>query len=388
MRTRLFAGAAAALVVLVFGGAFALTSYNRDGIRAQALPGTVLQSGSASASGLIVEVKRATFSGTAVDVEIAVRAEDPGLTVAGVAPADAEIAGAVGLSVRVHNDGRSVLRFPAAAWPEGAAMTAQLLIRAVQVRGQTGRFERISGDWQLAIKLPQGKEAETARFVQALQPVVADVAGHEVVVVAFRTRSATVVRYELPLIVRPVAVPPALRAGGGAAVQLLQAQQEREGVVEAWFEATPDAVPLTLVLDGLVVSDLGSKAWTLNIALDAFEPPRPQGYEKRSLGAQRQATSDGPALVDVAWEYRVADVLLEITVAGLWDPGSSGFPVVLGDGAELTVHGVGLRPATSERGAQTIISVKLRGSKPPRNLTVTAKGETVPVPRVEVVLKP
>jgi hypothetical protein len=375
-----------AVGALVLTAAFVLTSCASNAGQAKGLPGTVGQTGSASASGLVVEIERATFSGTAVEVEITVRSENPGVIIGGVLPSDAELGGVAGQSVNVGRDGGSILRFPASAWPEKGDAT-QLTIRAVQVRRSEGRFEPAFGEWRLLVKLPQGRDAETARSVEALEPVVAEVAGHEVAVRAFRTHSATVVRYQLPSQILAFAAPPTLRANG-TVVQLRQAEQQESGS-ELWFAPTPADASLVLVFDGLKAPDPEDKPWTLNFTLAAFKAPaRAEVGRQFAVTWEQRAPLDGPAILDVAWERRAVDASLNITVAGLWDPAAGGAPSVTGDGEQLDVYGIGLRPETSDRAAQTIISVKLRNSKPPGDVVVAAAGATIAVAPVEVVLKP
>jgi hypothetical protein len=380
-----------ALAVLVFGGAFLLAVATTQQSAAEITPGVMLQSGSVSTNGVVVGVRRAMFSGVSVDVEIYVRAEaaDSGFAVAGVAAGDTDMGGVVGLSVRGGAGGGLVVTFPPTAWPVGAT-AAPLSVRAVRVRDTAGKLAVIAGDWNLSVQLPRGKDAETARFVQALEPVVAIVAGREMVVATLKTHAATVVRYELPQGVTSSA-PPSLKAGSGKILRPIRHEQ-KGGVNEVWFAATPGEGPLVLALNGLVVSARESTAWSLSVALesDNLPPPDPKiaGPEEQEVRWVAQPRGDGPAIRSVAWWRYMQHVRLNVTVAGLWDPVAGGRPVAVGDGVELNVIGVVQLPSTAERAAQTIITVELPNSALPRNLVVTAGGRAVSVPSMEVILQP
>ncbi|MBE7520089.1 MAG: hypothetical protein HS107_12705 [Thermoflexaceae bacterium] len=140
----------------------------------------------------------------------------------------------------------------------------------------------------MAIELPQGAEAERARALRTLPPVVTEVAGTRLIVETMKTASATIVRYELPGNLSSF-TPPELRAGARtlAPAQSRQEQGPRAGY-EVWFEATPDNMPLVLVFDGLVASDPASRPWTLQVALASFEVPTPTATEIRDQIGEQQ----------------------------------------------------------------------------------------------------
>lgn len=378
------------LVVALIGGAFVFGSIKKEEGRAQDVPGAVPQSASASSGGMTVAAERAVFSATGVDVWLYIRSDDPGAKVAGVIPSDAELAGNAGLSAAVHSDGRMVLRFPPAAWAHEGP-TAQLSIRAVRLLSPEAKEERVDGSWQLAIELPQGAEAEKARALRTLPPVVTEVAGGRLVVETLKTASATIVRYQLPANVSSF-TPPVLRAGARtlAPAQSRQEQGPRGGH-EIWFEATPDNLPLVLVFDRLAASDPTSSPWTLKVALAPFQPPAPTGAwpEEQPLSWERQADAlSEPALRRILWRRLPNRVELEITIGGLWDPQTGGLPVVLGDGVELRVGGAGTFPAFGERGNETRISVRLASETVPRSLVVIGGGgRTTMLPPLEVSLQ-
>lgn len=383
--------------ILAFGAAFALAA-SRGGPESAAagLPGTVEQSGSASASGWVIEAVRATFGGTAVDVEVRVRPEDGGSGVAVVSAADAEMDGVRAESARISSDGRSLLRFPPEAWPDGTA-TTQLSIDAVRVRDSSTReLVRVAGDWQIPVEVPTGSDAASARAVEALPLATANIVGHEVVIEAFRTQSATVVRYELPVSIFAIS-PPALRADGRTVEATLS--QQVDGRSETWYDPTQDASSLTLVFSGLIGPAPDSKhTWKLNLALAPFDPPEFPGTpyltespreRDRKLSWERLPGSDGPPVVEVIWHHGF-DVRLVISLEGMWDPMLVGGepPRVSGDGTELTLIASGVDFATDERGARTRITVRLPDPVPPRNLVVISEGAVVEMDPVEVRLLP
>ncbi len=387
------------LVVVLLGGTFVVGSITKQEGEAQVVPGTVAQSASDSSSGLTVDAERAVFSATGVDVWLHIRSDDPGAKVAGVVPSDAELGGNAGLSAGVHGDGRTVLRFPPVAWPR-AGVTAQLSIRAVRLLSPEGKDERIDGSWQLAIELPQGAEAERARALRTLPPVVVEVGGAKLVVETLKTASATIVRYELPANVSSFS-PPTLRAGASrlAPSRSQQAQGPR-GSHEVWFEATPDNVSLVLVFDRLAASDPTSRPWTLKATLARFEPPAPKAatpaaqpddplLQEQELAWALQAEADPePALKGILWRRLPDRVELEITIGGLWDPRAGGPPVVLGDGVEIKVDSVGTYPAFGERGDETRIAFRLPSQTVPRSLVVVGGGgRTAVLPPLEVTLQ-
>src|SRR5687768_3684220 len=72
---------------------------------ATAFPGMTEQTATATNVGVVIETRRAVFSGTSVDVEVAARAADGSLQVAGVSARGAELAGANVTSAHIRNDG-------------------------------------------------------------------------------------------------------------------------------------------------------------------------------------------------------------------------------------------------------------------------------------------
>jgi hypothetical protein len=379
------------LAVALLGGTFVFGSITKQEGEAQVVPGTVAQSASDSSSGLTVDAERAVFSATGVDVWLHIRSDEPGAKVAGVLPSDAELAGNAGLSAAVHSDGRTVLRFPPAAWPH-AGPTAQLSIRAVRLLSPEGKDERIDGSWQLAIELPQGAEAERARALRTLSPVVTEVAGSKLVVETLKTASATIVRYQLPANVSSFS-PPMLRAGASTlAPARSQQAQGPQGSHEVWFEATPDNTSLVLVFDRLAASDPTSKPWTLKATLAPFQPAAPAAAElikDQPVTWELQAdSSPEPALKGILWRRLPDRVELEITVGGLWAPQAGGPPVVLGDGVEIKVDSVGTYPAFGERGDETRIAFRLPSQTVPRSLVVIGGGGRIAMlPPLEVTLQ-
>jgi hypothetical protein len=354
---------------------------------ANTLPGTIDQSASATDTGIIVETHRADFSGTAVDVELSARAVDGVLTTAGISPIDAEMEGVAAVSARVRNDGTTVLRFPADGWPEDRS-TAQLSIHAVTVLAEARGFERLAGDWELTIELPDGDRAKAARAVRALEPVAVEFAGREIADETLLTHSAIVIRYELPdtLI---VTVPPTLRVGDLVLEPTLS--EQRGNVSEHWYEASSQTDSLTLLFDGVAAIEPNRSPWTLKLTLDA--DPILSGtsdsdeVQQQELRWRLDPGSDGPEVRGVVWRRIANNVRLEISLDGSsWRPGPSP-PVVVGDGAEMEAWGAGFA-VTSDGQPLSNISVGLDGSIPPRELVVTLAERAVDVPHTEVVLTP
>lgn len=383
-----------ALVIALFGLAFVLGATRKQGGEAQTVPGAVLQSASASSGSLTVDAERAVFSATGVDVWLHIRSDDPGVKIAGVVPSDARLSGSAGLSAAVHGDGRTVLRFPPEAWPH-AGLTAPLDIRTVTLLSPGANDVRVDGSWHLAIELPQGAEAERARALRTLPPVVTEVAGTRLVVETLKTASATIVRYELPGNLSSF-TPPELRAGARtlAPAQSRQEQGPRAGY-EVWFEATPDNMPLVLVFDGLVASDPASRPWTLQVALASFEVPTPTATEIRDQIGEQQlgwnlqpGSPSEPDLKRILWRRLPDRVELEVTIEGLWDLLAGEPPVVLGDGVELKKVAVGTFPAFGERGDETKITARLASETVPRSLVVIGGGgRTSKLPPLEITLR-
>src|SRR5690606_33598426 len=160
------------------------------------LRGSIEQFASALDGGVVVEARRAGwragFSGTAVNIELLVRADESEGLPAGIPPNGALLEGVAATSAHVRSDGTTVLRFPPSAWP-AAPTTLALTVRVVQFIDEAGALRDVSGAWDLAIEAPEGAEAEAARAVQALEPVVVEIAGRDVAVEAFKTHAATIV---------------------------------------------------------------------------------------------------------------------------------------------------------------------------------------------------
>jgi hypothetical protein len=372
------------LVPALFAISFVATGYLRSDGRAGALPGAVSQAGEAASNGVTIRLERATFSATAVDVDLFIESRT-GSTIGGVAPGGATLSGQAPLNQRVEPDGRVILRFPGAAWEDGPSLLP-LSVTSIQVRGQAGRFDSLPGRWDLSVRVPVGEAAEAARFVTALEPAVMRIADQEVAVAAFRTNSAIIIRYSLPARVNSFA-PPKLKAGDRM-LEAAQLQQSPNGEMEAWFELPPAETSLALVFEKLALRDISRDPWSLDVTLAPFELPSDPGrIPQHDMGWAQSAASGGPAVVAVTWENRPTQPRLNITVSGLWDPAVAGLPEVTADGTALKVAGVVLMPATRDREASTRISFVLAGKGVPREITVRGSGETIELPPVEVALK-
>lgn len=352
--------------------------------RAEVFPGSVAQGAEARSDGATVKVTRAVFSGTAADLWLDVQFDDAAAQPAGIAPSDADLAGVSARSAAVAEGGGVMLRFPALVSAEPVSV-ATLRIAAVQLLGAQG-IERVSGTWVLEVKVPRGDAARAAARVDALEPVVVEIAGQQVTLAAYRTSAATVLHYELP----PGLLegrPPMLRVGKE---ELAARRMESDGRArEAWFDATPDNGPLTVVLDGLA-SASGGEA-TVQLAIEPFVPPAATGAGEETVELAltwKVETPGGPAVREVTWHRDLSGTTILVLVDGIWDPEIGGKPAVFADGASLFVRGAGYYLASGERGDRSMVEADLPGGQVPRNLIVVLAGAASPIPPVEVVLRP
>ncbi|MBA4179438.1 MAG: hypothetical protein C0506_02520 [Anaerolinea sp.] len=382
-----FALGAAAFVVSVVAG----TAIQGDG-RAATTPGTVPQSASARADGITMTLEKAVFSASAVDVWLRLVFEAPDRTPAGVVPSDAAFGDARATSVLVSEDGRTVLRFPTLAAP-GSTDTEPstvLTIRAVQVLTADGRLERIPGNWALDVRSPQGEDARAASRMEAFLPAEIELAGRRVVIEAYRTSAATVVRYTLPAGVVELR-PPVLKAGAQTLEPLRAERISERAPAEVWFEATQFGLPITVVFTGLQGPSDGTANSRVDIALGPFEPPpsrAPDAPSEQLPLAWRITGPGGPVLKRVEWHRDLLGTTILVTVEGIWSPEPGRKPQVLGDGKALFVRGVGLSPAQSGRGDETNIEADLPGDTVPRMLTIILGGASTTAAPTEVTLRP
>ncbi len=368
----------------VFVACVAVGAWHWGRSEAETVPGTVEQDAAAQSGGVTVSARRAVFSGTAVDLWLVVTFDAPGTQPAGIAPSDAQFAGMRALSAAVAEDGTVVLRFPALAEP-GSRSVAALAISGVQVM-RDGGVQRVPGTWSLDVRFPDGDDARAAAKVDALPPVMAEIAGRAVPITAYRTSSATVVHYVLPAgLVESSA--PHLEANG----QKLSARRsERDGnVSEVWFEATSGDSRLVLIFEGL--SAVTGDSTLLSLSMEPYSPAED---EKASETSEEHAlqwkknTPGGPAVREVRWHRDLSGTTILVFVEGIWTPEAGGKPVVFGEGGEsLFVRGVGNYPAWEGQGSRTKIEAELPGGRVPRELTILLSGATEPVPRAEVPLQ-
>lgn len=352
--------------------------------QAGTLPGAIDQSASASDGGIVVEARLAQFSGTAVHVELLVTTQDSDRMPAGIRPGDAVLQGVPGVSGRVRGDGTTSISFPPSAWPEDAT-TLALTVRSVDFIDDAGELQPVRGTWDLTIEAPVGAEANEARAVEALEPVVVEIAGQDVVVMAFKTHDATIVHYVLPPGVESDSAPK-LRAGDTPLEPLRREQRGRPGVTEVWYAPAGDE-PLVLLFDSLSETLADANTWSVTIGLEVFDLPEPAGSEEsrfseNEVGWEVRSRSGGPEVLDVLWRGFEDDIRLAITFDGSWRPGPTR-PVVLGDGEPMRVSSAGTM------GTHSDIVVRLDPSEPPpRELTIRSTYEVQPLPPVEVVLQP
>jgi hypothetical protein len=344
------------------------------------------QAATATNASVVIETRRAVFSGTSVDIEVAARAEGGSLKVAGVSARGAELAGINVTSAHIRRDGTALLRFPASAWPDGVP-NAVLSIREVTVFGASGGLEPLAGDWQLTIDLPEGDEAEAARAVVALEPVTVELAGQEVTVETFLTPSATLVRYVIPIAAPRMNVPaPTLRVGDTAiaSADFLQ----RENVGEIRYGPVASSGPLTLAFDGVVAVEPLASPWELRLMLGGEGPltlDRPEIKEHELQWEIEDSTGEPPAIRSVVIQRSEDERVVLRFDGSSWRPGPTP-PVVVGDGKPMRVVGTGfgLRDGQPESN----IHAQLGSSAVPKELVVTAAEQEVPVPSTEVVLRP
>ncbi|MEZ4492147.1 MAG: hypothetical protein R3C29_02380 [Dehalococcoidia bacterium] len=375
-----------ALVVFVVA---LLAGVSRHGhSQAGTILGTIDQSTSASDAGIVVEARRADFSGNAVFVELLVTVEDSDIVPAGIRPRDAVLEGVPGLSGHVRADGTTVIQFPPSAWPIDAT-TLELTVSSVDFIDDAGELQPTTGSWELAIEAPDGGEADVARSIEALDPVVVRIAGQDVVIMTVRSHDATVVRYELPPGVES-AFGPKLKAGGALVERRQGGQSQRPGITEAWYAPT-SSQPLVLLFDDLTAVDPDPETWGLDIGLEAFAPPGADGNEGSSLSEvvvdwELLSRSGGPEVLDVLWRRSPDRVELVVVVDSSWRAGPTS-PTVLADGVPLGVIGAGTIGTGVD--ARSDFVVELDPLEPlPRQITVHASSEVYRLPPVEVDIKP
>ena len=234
----------------------------------------------------------------------------------------------------------------------------------------------------------EGTPEPTPTAEVALTPVRAELAGHEVVIEAFLSPSATVIRFEVPETPFVQVPAPTLRAGDSTIPPILSEQTGRH--TEHRYGPVESNERLTLTFDGVVVREPIEPPWTIELALDApgIAPwsSDPNVVERRELRWQVESADDAPVVRSVALE-RVHEVRLEISLDGTsWQPGPTP-PVVIGDGEELDVVGAGTSSPVAGP-PESRISVRLGDRPVPRELSVGASEQEVTLPPTGVVLRP
>lgn len=353
--------------------------------QAQTVPGTVEQSSSAEAHGFKVTAERAVFSAAAVDVWIHVESlsQDPRpLT---IVPSDAVLGSQPASSVLVGKGGSAVLRFPALD-AVGSQRAAPLVVSAISASATDNLVrDRVVGSWEMSLQLPTGDAADAATSLEALQPAVAVLGGTNVLFEAFRTTAATIVRYEQPTSMLTFR-PPTLEVGSRAFEATRSEQQGTHRVL--WFEATDPGAPMSLTFADIYEPGAGQSTFTISI--DAFTAPSPSETETIEIPLQWQSTQPGgpPAIDALIWRRDALGTTLRILVPGIWDPGPTSRPRMIGDGAELRIAGAGTYPPHGTRGAQSSVEAELPDGRVPRTLTVTLVGASAPSGPVRVTLHP
>jgi hypothetical protein len=351
------------VAALTAGGLTALLRPDRETLGRE-LPGTVLQSSHAQDQGVEIFLRRATFSATAVDVWVDVAPGAGHGSPVGIAPPDASLGGVPASSAFVSDSGSVLLRFELPDALRGRA----LAIRITAVGGQApgGDSARVAGNWELAVELPPRAQWDAVRKVESLQPATIDIEGQTILVEAFRTSGATVLRYQLGLGIVQMKGP-ALKTTKGATVHA-DRSESRGAEYFAWFEATSFGSPLIVQFESLLVtSTTASTHFVLEltglgetVVLDADDEWAPVVW-----------TYVGGAPVKVATVKRYIEAegsSIYILLDGLWNPGLSGYPRVLADSEELRITGVG--NYSNPDGFQTDVSAALTGPSLPRRLDV------------------
>lgn len=350
--------------------------------RADELPGTVAQSASATDGAVTVTVDKAVFSAGSTDVWVHVSSTNPRERFVGVEAADAALGGNAATSATGGRTGQGILRFPD---PTISGPTTDLSIRAVKRIGDNGP-ERVLGQWRLVIALPMGEDARKAARVEALKPGLAEMNGTEVPIEAFRTSSATIVRYQLPAEIRSIR-PPTLRVGSRS-IEPLRDESRGQGTHELWFESTPSGSALTMTFGEVYITN--RQEFSVALSLNAFNVPLPKGNqtEEYVLDWQRTSGPGGLAPKSLTWRRDVSGTTLLVRLEGLWDPGPQARPRVEADGVGLTVRGLVMYAASQDRGAESMIEVDLPSGKVPRLLSVALAGESKSSPPISVTLEP
>jgi len=358
--------------------ALALVLSRRDG-QADDLPGTVLQAGTAESNGVTLRAENAVFSGTATDVWVKASVDDPSIRLAGIEPRSAHIDSQTATSAVVSSDGRVSLRF---ARLDGA-QNIKLNVESVLVMGANGSIAALPGHWQIELVRPDGKDADAISELTALQPGVVEAAGERIIVEAFRTSAATIVRYSVPVTIVEGSQPPNVSADGRRLEPKRSIQREAER--EFWFDASPGGASISVAFPSLLVSDAAGSDAILSLELG--QPGAENSDAEATTLAWSRSDSSNVGIVSVVRHRDPEKVTIRVLVEGLWSPALGTRPEVIADGKLLFVNGVGNYPAMAG-GAQTSIEAVLPDGSTPRSLVVKLLGGNSKEVSAEVSLHP
>jgi hypothetical protein len=281
-----------------------------------------------------------------------------------------------------------VIRFPAFLGL-GTDRFATLTIDSVLALDSTGASRQVIGPWSFQVLVPFGSDARAAAALEAFAPASARAGVDSLIIEGFRTETATVLRYRVP----PAVVEngaPSLKTGGTTVLQSLRSQQTgRER--EVWFAATPAGSPITAVFNRLLVSDASGTDATIELEITGSGPQISGGpgsdSESRAL-TWEQTDASGIRIASIVRYRDLRGVTMRVVVDGLWNPELAGKPLVIADGHELFVRGLGNYPAIAT-GPQTDISVDVPDGVIPKQLTVRLMGKpSVVLSALEVPLTP
>ena len=351
--------------------------------RAGELPGTVLQSASAKSGEVEIFLRRATFSGTAVDLWLDVVPDASLGAPGGIDPSDAILGEAPASSAVVSDSGSVLLRFERAR--QSGSPPSNLTILAVSVLAGGGRFQPVTGTWQLTLLLPPDSDWAVINRVEALRPQAVSVEGQDVLVEAFRTSSETVLRYQLATGLVQIAAPVLLAKDGTSLVAL---RSETQGTdYFAWFEATPSGSPVVVQFKSLLVSR-ASGGVVLDLRLSGLGVKEIEnaevGIEKTPVNWDHAGAASAQ-VVSVALHKNPDRTSIRVVIEGTWNPLLGGKPRLLADSRELFVGGVGNHFTST--GPQTDIQATLPDGALPERLVVVF-GESARELSAQVTLDP
>jgi hypothetical protein len=364
--SRRFVTASLAVVTFVVALGLGIAMRSSAPGRADELPGTVLQSASAKSGGVEIFLRRATFSGTAVDAWLDVVPDSSLGTPAGIDPSDATLGNASASSAIVSDSGSVLLRFVRAR--ESGSQSSNLTISAVSILSGPGNFQSVTGTWQLTLLLPPDSEWPAINRLESLRPQAVSVEGRDVLVEAFRTSSETILRYQLGTGLVQIAAPVLVAKDGTSFFPLRSETQGTENL--AWFEATPFGSPFVVQFKSLLVNR-SSGGIILDLRLSGLGVKQ---IDNAEVGIEQtpvnwdHAGDAAAQVVSVVMHKDPDRTSIRVVIEGTWNPLLGGKPRMLADSRELFVGGVG--NYFTSTGPQTALQATLPGGSLPERLVI------------------